>query len=299
MGNVTADRAWDVHPVTEADIEAYLDIYLNSYPAYKTLDEECRAHYRSKHLTELREDTQTRTMGLFEGGTLIATMKLILFSMNFFGVMQPACGVMALEVHPLHKKKGAALYMIRYAERYARENGALLTMLLPFNIGFYRRMGYGFGGKLYEYHLPTGALPRLDGEVRAHLRLLQPEEFDQAMDCQRRFAARNHGMVEKFDEELRGARGDIQVRRMGYYDGGRLLGYAAYRFESASACNYTQNRLSVEELVYENGTVLRALLGGLRMQEDLAQTVILRTGEEDFHHLLDDPQDVSGKKSSS
>lgn len=178
MGNVTADRAWDVHPVTEADIEAYLDIYLNSYPAYKTLDEECRAHYRSKHLTELREDTQTRTMGLFEGGTLIATMKLILFSMNFFGVMQPACGVMALEVHPLHKKKGAALYMIRYAERYARENGALLTMLLPFNIGFYRRMGYGFGGKLYEYHLPTGALPRLDGEVRAHLRLLQPEEFD-------------------------------------------------------------------------------------------------------------------------
>lgn len=81
---------------------------------------------------------------------------------------------------------------------------------------------------------------------------------------------------------------------MGYYDGGRLLGYAAYRFESASACNYTQNRLSVEELVYENGTVLRALLGGLRMQEDLAQTVILRTGEEDFHHLLDDPQDVSG-----
>ncbi len=29
------------------------------------------------------------------------------------------------------------------------------------------------------------------------------------------------------------------------------------------------------------------------MQEDLAQTVILRTGEEDFHHLLDDPQDVS------
>lgn len=117
MGNVTADRAWDVHPVTEADIEAYLDIYLNSYPAYKTLDEECRAHYRSKHLTELREDTQTRTMGLFEGGTLIATMKLILFSMNFFGVMQPACGVMALEVHPLHKKKGAALYMIRYGKR--------------------------------------------------------------------------------------------------------------------------------------------------------------------------------------
>ena len=45
--------------------------------------------------------------------------------------------------------------------------------------------------------------------------------------------------------------------------------------------------------MYEDGAVLRALLGALKMQEDLAQTVILRTGEEDFHHLLDDPQDVS------
>ena len=101
-------------------------------------------------------------------------------------------------------------------------------------------------------------------------------------------------MVEKFDEEVRAARDDMQVRRMGWYDGGGTLrGYAAYRFESASDVNYTQNRLSVEELVYESGGVLRALLGGLRMQEELAQTVCLRTGEEDFHHLLDDPQDVS------
>lgn len=294
MNSDMASRGWDIRPLTEGDIEAYLDIYLNSYPAYKALDAECRAHYRAKHLTELREDTQTRTVGLFEDGTLIATMKLILFSMNFFGRMQPACGLMALEVHPLHKKKGAALAMVRYFEDYARQNGALLTLLLPFRIDFYRRMGYGFAGKLYEYRLPTSVLPKTDAAAQRRLRLLQPEDFDAAMACQRRFAARNHGMVEKFDEELRAARDDIQVRRMGWYDdGGTLRGYAAYRFESASDTNYTQNRLSVEELVYEDGAVLRALLGGLKLQEDLAQTVILRTGEEDFHHLLNDPQDVS------
>ena len=134
MHNETAARKWAFRPLTEGDIEAYLDIYLNAYPAYKALDAECRQHYREKHLLELREDRQTRTMGLFENDTLIGTMKLILFSMNFFGQMQPACGLMALEVHPLHKKKGAALAMVRYFEDYARENGALLTMLLPFNI---------------------------------------------------------------------------------------------------------------------------------------------------------------------
>lgn len=292
MGNPCQKR--EIRPLAEADIEAYLDIYLNSYPAYKALDAECREHYREKHLLELREDRQVKTVGLFEDGVLIATMKLIMFSMNYFGRMQPACGLMALEVHPLHKKNGAALEMVRYFEDYAREHGALLTLLLPFRIGFYRRMGYGFAGKLYEYHLPTTSLPAPDQEARKHLRLMQPEAFDEALACYNRFASKNHGMVEKHEEEIRGARGDIQVRRIGYYgSGGTLLGYAAFRFESASETNYTQNRISVEELVYENGAVLRALLGALRLQEDLAQTVVLRTGEEDFHHLLHDPQDVS------
>lgn len=294
MSGAYTARGWTFRPLTEGDLEAYLDIYLNSYPAYKTLDEECRRHYREKHRLELREDRQVQTVGLFENGVLIATMKLILFSMNIFGQMQTACGLMALEVHPLHKKKGAALAMVRYFEDYARQHGALLTLLLPFRIGFYRRMGYGFAGKLYEYHLPTAALPKPDEAAQRHLRLLQPEDFDAALACHSRFAARHHGMVEKFEEEIRAARDDAQVRRIGYVGGdGQLRGYAAYRFESASDCNYTQNRLSVEELVYEDGQVLRALLGALRMQEDLAQTVILRTGEEDFHHLLDDPQDVS------
>lgn len=48
-------------------------------------------------LDTVKPEAQTRTMGLFEDGVLIATMKLILFSMNIFGVMQPACGLMALD----------------------------------------------------------------------------------------------------------------------------------------------------------------------------------------------------------
>ena len=48
MEHGTTERSWTIRPLTEADIEAYLDIYLNSYPAYKSLDEECRQHYRDK-----------------------------------------------------------------------------------------------------------------------------------------------------------------------------------------------------------------------------------------------------------
>ena len=116
-------------PLTQQDLEAYLDIYLNAYPAYKTLDEACREHYREKHRLELREDRQVQTVGLFEGDVLIATMKLILFSMNCFGRMQTACGLMALEVHPLHKKQGAALEMIRI--KFSTPVPPAVTSLLP------------------------------------------------------------------------------------------------------------------------------------------------------------------------
>lgn len=33
MEHRTTERSWTIRPLTEADIEAYLDIYLNSYPA--------------------------------------------------------------------------------------------------------------------------------------------------------------------------------------------------------------------------------------------------------------------------
>ena len=73
MMHADAHRSWSVRPLAETDLEAYLDIYLNSYPAYKDLDRACRDHYREKHRRELREDTQTKTVGLFEGANLIAT----------------------------------------------------------------------------------------------------------------------------------------------------------------------------------------------------------------------------------
>lgn len=63
---------------------------------------------------------------------------------------------------------------------------------------------------------PPPVLPKPDGEARRHLRLLQPEDFDRVLACHSRFAAQNHGMVEKFEEEVRAARTDVQVRRIGY-----------------------------------------------------------------------------------
>ncbi len=276
-----------------SDVEGYLEVYLNAYPAYKELDEECREKYREKATMEISENKEVIHMGMFEGDKVIAIMKVVHFSLNVFGKMQPALGLMALGVHPLYKKQGVALAMIREFEKIAIEEGVTVTMLLPFNIPFYRRMGYGFGGRLEEYHIPTTGLPKAEPAAMEHLRLLSLEDLPAVLDCHKAFVRKNHGMVDKFEEEIRGMQSDSQVFRIGYREDGKLRGYIAWRYRAASEVNYTQVCMSVEEMVYENGKILRDMLGFLRNQADLCQTVILRSGEPDFIHLLEDPQDIS------
>lgn len=272
-------------------IEEYLDVYLNAYPAYKELDDECREKYRQINLYNMANDPDVKFTGLFENGKLIATMKLVSFSINLFGKMSKACGIMALGVHPLHKKKGAALDMVRYFEHYTRETGAVVAILLPFNMRFYRNMGYGYGAKMDEYRIPAAGLPKASDLSK--LVMLTPSDAPTVLECYNAHAKRTHGALMKFSEEARDLLEDTQVRRIGYLEDGKLKGYVAYRVVSDSEVNYTVTRAEVSELIYDDGCVLKALLGFLRNQADLAQTVAIRTGEPDFYHVLDDAQDVS------
>lgn len=330
----------EVQPLAPEHMAAYIDIYLNAYPAGKDLSEECWNKYYGRNLQSLQEFDYVNFFGLFEfeedgdapggaasasvgaagasvgaagasvgaassggpgaaarpdGGTLIAIMKLIDFDMNLYGEMKRATGLMSLGVHPLHKRKGAARDMVEFFEKYTVESGGCVAMLLPFRMDFYKKLGYGCGTKLEEYHIKTEYLPEVrDRAALEGLRLLRKDEADLAIDCYTEFVKRNHGAVCKFEEEIRDIRDDDEVRRLGYFEGDKLRGYAAFTFENTSDCNYTLNRMNVKELVYHDADALRKLLAGLRMQSDLAQSVIIRTGEPDFYHLLESCQDMSG-----
>lgn len=273
---------------------AYMEIYLNAYPAGKDLSEECYDKYAARHAQSMEEFEHVTYYGLFEDGVMAAAMKLIDFDMNLYGRMCKATGLMALGVHPLYKKKGIAREMVQFFERYTKESGASVSLLLPFRMDFYRQLGYGCGTKMDEYHIPTTQLPKCSDEARAHLKYMGMSDMDSVLDCHADFVRKNHGCLMKFEEEIRDMRSDDEVRRIGYVDGDDLKGYAAFTFINTSDCNYTLNLMDVKELVYDDASVLGALLGGLRLQADLAQSVIIRTGEPDFYHLLDSPQDVSG-----
>lgn len=280
-----------IRKLTPQDMPAYMEIYLNAYPAGKDLSEECYDKYAARHAQSMEEFDHVNYYGLFEDGVMAAIMKLIDFDMNLYGQMRKATGLMALGVHPLYKKRGIAREMVKFFEDYTVQSGASVALLLPFRMDFYRKLGYGCGTKMDEYHIPTEQMPK--GDV-SKLRYLGSGHIDKVLACHKAFVEKNHGQLYKFEEEIRDMRGDDEVRRIGYFDGDELKGYAAFTFVNTSDCNYTLNLMDVKELVYDDAEVLKSLLGGLRMQADLAQSVIIRTGEPDFYHLLDSPQDVSG-----
>lgn len=273
-------------------IDEYITIYLNSYPAYKDLSEDGIAKYKNKYINSMKNDENITFVGLFENGTFIALMKLIDFSMNTFGKMQHSVGLMSLAVHPMHRKKGAALDMVRFFEEYTKETKAAAAMLLPFRIDFYRNMGYGYGSRLDEYRIPTVNLPTF--KDISCIKFLNSDDTAQMLECQKAFASVNHGMVVKFEDEIRDMFADDQSKRIGYFQDDKLKGYAIYTFVSESDVNYTLNRIEVKELVYLEPEVLKSMLGFFRNQADLAQTIVIRTGEEDFYHILPSAQDISG-----
>lgn len=274
------------------NLDAFTRIYLDAYPSGKNISEECYRMYFDRNLESMLEYEHVNFFGLFEGDELIAIMKLIDFEMNFFGEMKKSTGLMSMGVHPLHKRKGAARELVSFFEEYTEDTGGLVSMFLPFRVDFYRKMGYGYGTKLDEYRIPTVQLP-ICRDI-SNLRIVKKDEVSKILTCHSEFVKRYHGAVKKFGEEIRDILADDNKRYLGYFDGEEMKGYAAFDFISESDVNYTLNRIEVSELVYSNGDVLRSLIGGLRMQADLAQNIVIRTGEADFYHLLDSPQDTSG-----
>lgn len=110
-----------------------------------------------------------------------------------------------------------------------------------------------------EYRIPTSNLPKCSDTSK--IKFLGLEDTKAMLRCQADFASRNHGMVVKFEDEIRAMASDSQSKRIGFIEDGQLKGYAVYDFVSESEVNYTLNRIEVSELVYLSPAVLRAFLG--------------------------------------
>lgn len=283
-------------PIEEKHLHDYIEIYLNAYPQGKDLSQEGVDGYYQKQLNVLKNYDDVNMIGAFEDGKLIATMKIIHFDINLFGQMKKAYGIMALGVHPLHKRKGVAREMLEHFHQYILSQGESLALLLPFRIDFYRNLGYGIGTKLSHYKMATRNLPSkvLFDDSDLELKLLDYNHRKEILNLYNKTVESSHGALKKFSEEIRDILFEEEQRHIGCLYNGELVGYATYSYAPFNDCNYTLNTMVISQLVYTSGKVLQKLLQGIRLQSDLAENLIISSGEEDFHHILGSPQNIDG-----
>jgi predicted acetyltransferase len=281
----------EIRTLSPDDFDALTHIFATAYPGVKIVSGEERERFK-KRVLELHEREPTASFyGLFRQGKLQGIMCLYDFSMNFLGTRIPAGGVGQLAVDLPHKKEHVAKEMVLFFLQHYRDRGAPFVALYPFRPDFYRRMGFGYGTKMNQYRLRPDALPK--GPSKAHVRYLGDDDRQALVDCYHRFVDRTHGMIEKAEREIKRLFENPQNQMVGCEMDGRIRGYLVYTFEHGE--DFITNDIVVKEFIAESREALLELVTFLHTQADQVRLVVFETQDEDFHHLLLDPRNDSGR----
>jgi predicted acetyltransferase len=281
----------EIKTLQATDFSAVSRIWSAAYPGAKIVSEEDRERFRERALHLHEEDPTISFYGLFRDGQMLGLMCLYDFAMNFLGTRIPVAGVGQVAVDLLHKKEHVAKEMMEHSLRLYRARGRPFLTLYSFRPDFYRSMGWGHGPKMSQYRVKPSAFPK--GPSKAHLRYLGPGDKQAIADCYDRFAGRTHGMMFKTEREMRSLFRRQENQIVGVELDGELQGYLVYTFEQGD--DFITNDIHIQEWIYGTPEALSELLTFLHTQADQIRQVIVDTQDEDFHHLLLDPRDGSGK----
>jgi predicted acetyltransferase len=281
----------EIKELSASDFGALAHIWAAAYPGAKIVSPEDRERFAERALRLHEDDPTSSFHGLFRDGALLGVMCLHDFRMNFLGTDLPAGGVGQVAVDLVRKKEHVAKEMMLYFLRHYRERGAPLTLLYPFRPDFYADMHFAYGTKMSQYRVKPAALPK--GSSKAGVRYLGPDDKQAIAACFDRLAARTHGMCYKTEREMRGLFRNPQNQVVGCEIDGQLHGYLVYTFEQGDT--FITNDLHIHEWIYDGPEALSRLLTFLHTQADQIRDVIVDTQDEDFHHLLLDPRNGSGR----
>ena len=270
-----------VRPATDADLDAIVMLDRLAFAPTQTNAAIAQDWYGEglnlpgRHLWLVVEDNT---------GAGVACYGQIDLEINFLGTILPGLGIAAVAVAPHRRGQQLARLMLEHALATARSQHLPLTMLYPFQHGFYRKLGWAWVSQTHQYRVATRQLP-LYAERSAIIPYQAQHEL--ALKATYQQAARQHnGWLQRSEQTWRN-----QLKIDGkecylYQTDGQILGYVFYKFV------YLENApkllaVNVLEWVALNHTAYRGILGFLASLRDQVATVIWNTEPTDpFPHLL-------------
>ncbi|HEU5349549.1 MAG TPA: GNAT family N-acetyltransferase [Ktedonobacterales bacterium] len=280
-------------PLAERDYGTFFTIVTNAYPGFNLGTAEDRERFMHT-LTERVAAAPMSYVGIYRDDTLLGGARLLDFVMNVRNAEIAAAGIGMVAVDLAHKKEHVARDLMYDWLRYCRSRGVPFALLYPFRPDFYKQMGFGYGTKLSQYHVPPIALP--DRGDKSRVSLIGADEQQLIGDCYARVVARTNGLIHKSDAELSGMFTDPTRRIVGYRDKGKgnvVRGYLVFSFKDAAPNQFLTYDLNVHEMAYETREALLGLLAFLRSQSDQVNRIEFNTQDDNFHLLLSDVRDGS------
>lgn len=238
-------------------------------------------------------DERNHMFGCYRDDRLVGGIRLHDFQLHLRGALMACGGGGMLAVDLPYKKQHVAKEIMQFFFGKYRQQEASMAALWPFRPDFYRKMGVGYGGKISEYHIDPSSFPLIDPPPT--VKRLTIDNCEAVVDCFNEYAMMVNGMIL---ESVPGRRIRMEqtqsLRMVGFEQDGKLRGYIQYAFRKDKTGNFLVNDLIVQEFVYLTREALLALCSFLRVQADQVNRVVIRTHEDDLHHLLFDPRNASG-----
>ncbi|MCA1319086.1 GNAT family N-acetyltransferase [Bacillus tianshenii] len=279
-----------IRSLSRSDIPSFVEVASLAYPGMGIFTPEDK----QKLIERLEKQTESGAKNLFgaySGQTLLGGMLLHDFRVNFLSNQLDLGGVGFVCVDLLHKKEKIAKELITYFEQYYREKGTAIAALYPFRPDFYRKMGYGYGSKMNQYRFAPKELPK--GASKQNVKRLCEENKGELHQCYTRFALKNHGMIERSEEDMKRLFQDPKNNIFGVWQEDVCKGYCVFSFENSKPGNFISNHMLMKEFVWETREALMELCTFIHSQQDQIHQVIWNTQQEAFHHLMIDPRNGS------
>lgn len=106
-------------------------------------------------------------LGVFLDGRLLSFLHLSPRKIRLRKRLYPSAYLLALATAPAFRHLGLARALLTYALRHLAANQIFFTFLLPFNIDFYTRLGWGVWADHRLYLLPTAPTVKTDDRCRS------------------------------------------------------------------------------------------------------------------------------------
>ncbi|MFP4461964.1 MAG: enhanced intracellular survival protein Eis [Thermotogota bacterium] len=266
----------------------FLNIRNRVYPAFSTTPQEAEKNIE-RYKNFFAKDTVTPIGAYSQDQKLMGTMILYDFLINFRGQEIRTGGIGGVGVDLIYKKRHICRDMIQFGLQWFMDRGIYSSILHPFRVDFYKKMGYGVLTPFYKYRIPTDRIKRY--ELAKKVIFLDENNIKDIAICYNEHFKRTNGEIKRPPQWPKTMLNNHSNIVVGYREKGKLFAYAICTPLKLSEDNFLRHDLKVHEFITLSTNGRKALMGFLRNQADQFENIRFYSQDDTFYQQFDNPGD--------